>query len=137
MIFLEHAIFSKKCDVDTSKKLAYFSEQVALIEYMLSEFGYSPSNFDIGRDDLYQFFTFTLGNQSIEIGDLLEEKLGEVISNYDLDLISGTYSFKCYKCENLHITFYIKSLSEKNPFRTGDFDDLIYFYDSNTSYFVN
>jgi hypothetical protein len=137
MIFLEHAIFSKKCDGENDKKLTYFSEQVAFLEYMLSELGFSPCDFDIGRDDTYQFFTFTLGKLSTEVGDLLEEKLEEVIKDHDLDLVSGTYSFKCSKCENLHITFYIKSLSEKNPFRNGEFDDLLYFYGSNTSYFVN
>ena len=137
MIFLEHAVFSKKCDVDTSKKLAYFSEQVAFLEYTLSELGYSPCDFDIGRDDTYQFFTFTLGKLSTEIGDFLEERLEGLIEDHNLDLVSGTYSFKCSKCENLHITFYIKSLSEKNPFRNSKFDDSLYFYSSKTSYFIN
>lgn len=137
MIFLEHTVFSKKCDVETDKKLAYFSEQVAFLEYMLSELGYRPSDFDMGRDDTYQFFTFTLGKMPLEVGDFLEKHFEGVISDHDLDLLGGIHSFKCAKCENLHITFYIKALSEKNPFKNGDFDDLLYFYETNTSYFIN
>jgi hypothetical protein len=137
MIFLSHPVFSKKCGKEAERRLLNFADQVAFLEYTLSETGYEPIRFDLGRDDSYQFFIFTLGNHSVEAGTLLEEKLEAVIRRNKLDLINKVYSYKCSRCENLHLIFYIKSLSKKNPFKGGEFEDIFYACDANTSFFIN
>lgn len=137
MICLHHPVFAEKCCKKTELKLVKFAQQAYLMELKLLDYGVEVVNFDLGRDDLYQFAVFTLSQVSVDVGDFLKDQLNLMIQKSDLDLFDAAYSFKCSRCKNLHIACYIKPLSESNPFKSGELDQHFYMCNINTSFFIN
>ena len=137
MISIDHPVFSHQCSPKIEAKLFNFYKQVFFIERLLLEMEYVPTRFDIGRDDSYQFLIFTIENLPLKAEEPLKERLEMVIGDFELDLIESVRSFKCSNCENLHIIFYIKSLSNGNPFRDGKLNQYLYEAKEGSSILLN
>ena len=127
MISTSDGVFKSHCSKYLKAKLLKFKDQVDYVESTLIEMGLTPEQFDLGRNDGYQFFEFKVGTSS-------EEKLSLLKSNYDrlvnsnTPLVMSMVPYVCEYCESLHICFYIKALSLDNPFRTGDLQHHLYYF---------
>lgn len=107
-----------------------FRDQVAYIESTLIELGLTPDKFDLGRDDGHQFFEFHVGTTDEEKMRLVEESYDLLVNKANTPLVMSMVPYICANCDNLHLCFYIKALSVDNPFRAGDLEHHLYFFET-------
>ena len=130
MISTSNGVFKSYCSKHLQTKLMKFRDQVAYIESILTELGLSPDKFDLGRDDGHQFFEFHIGTSDETKMRLVEENYDLLVNKANTPLVMSMVPYICDNCENLHLCFYIKALSIDNPFRTGELEHHLYYFDA-------
>lgn len=133
MISISNGVFKSHCPKYAQERLKMFKAQVAYIEATLIELGLPPDKFDLGRDDGHQFFEFRIGLTDTEKMKLVEENYDLLVNKANTPLVMSMVPYICDNCENLHLCFYIKTLSKDNPFRAGDLEHHLYFFKSDES----
>lgn len=130
MISTSNGVFKSYCSKHLKTKLMKFRDQVAYIESTLIELGLSPDKFDLGRDDGHQFFEFHVGTTDEAKMRLVEENYDLLVNKANTPLVMSMVPYICANCDNLHLCFYIKALSVDNPFRAGDLESHLYFFEA-------
>ena len=130
MISTSNGVFKSYCSKHLKTKLMKFRDQVAYIESTLIELGLSPDKFDLGRDDGHQFFEFHVGTTDEAKMRLVEENYDLLVNKANTPLVMSMVPYICANCDNLHLCFYIKALSVENPFRAGDLENHLYFFEA-------
>ena len=130
MISTSNGVFKSYCSKHLKTKLMKFRDQVAYIESTLIELGLSPDKFDLGRDDGHQFFEFRVGTTDEAKMRLVEENYDLLVNKANTPLVMSMVPYICANCDNLHLCFYIKALSVDNPFRAGDLEHHLYFFET-------
>ena len=130
MISTSNGVFKSYCSKHLKTKLMKFRDQVAYIESTLIELGLTPDKFDLGRDDGHQFFEFHVGTTDEAKMRLVEENYDLLVNKDNTPLVMSMVPYICANCENLHLCFYIKALSVENPFRAGDLEHHLYFFEA-------
>ena len=130
MISTSNGVFKSYCSKHLKTKLMKFRDQVAYIESTLIELGLTPDKFDLGRDDGHQFFEFHVGTTDEAKMRLVEESYDLLVNKANTPLVMSMVPYICANCDNLHLCFYIKALSVENPFRTGDLENHLYFFEA-------
>ena len=133
MISTTNGVFKSHCSKYLKERLEKFKGQVAYIESTLIELGLTPDKFDLGRDDGHQFFEFHIGTSDEEKMRLVEENYDLLVNKTNTPLVMSMVPYICQNCENLHLCFYIKALSLDNPFRAGDLEHHLYYFESDES----
>ena len=130
MISTSNGVFKSYCSKHLKTKLMKFRDQVAYIESTLIELGLTPDKFDLGRDDGHQFFEFHVGTTDEEKMRLVEENYDLLVNKANTPLVMSMVPYICANCDNLHLCFYIKALSVENPFKAGDLESHLYFFEA-------
>lgn len=130
MISTSNGVFKSYCSKHLRAKLMKFKDQVAYIESTLIELGLSPDKFDLGRDDGHQFFEFHVGTTDEAKMRLAEENYDLLVNKANTPLVMSMVPYICANCDNLHLCFYLKALSVDNPFRAGDLEHHLYFFET-------
>ena len=130
MISTSNGVFKSYCSKHLKTKLMKFRDQVAYIESTLIELGLTPDKFDLGRDDGHQFFEFHVGTTDEAKMRLVEENYDLLVNKANTPLVMSMVPYICANCDNLHLCFYIKALSVENPFRAGDLENHLYFFEA-------
>ena len=130
MISTSNGVFKSYCSKHLKTKLMKFRDQVAYIESTLIELGLSPDKFDLGRDDGHQFFEFHVGTTDEAKMRLVEENYDLLVNKANTPLVMSMVPYICANCDNLHLCFYIKALSVDNPFKAGDLEHHLYFFET-------
>lgn len=129
MISINDKVFKSDCSKETQSKLMKFKDQVAYVESILIELGLAPDSFDLGRDDVHQFFEFHIGTADETKMRIVEENYDFLVNKTNTPLVMSMVPYICVNCENLHLCFYIKALSIDNPFRAGDLESHLFYFD--------
>ena len=129
MISTSNGVFKSYCSKYLQTKLMKFKDQVAYIESTLIELGLTPDKFDLGRDDSHQFFEFHIGVSDEAKRKLVEENYDLLVNKTNTPLVMSMVPYICANCENLHLCFYIKALSVDNPFRAGDLEHQLHYFE--------
>lgn len=130
MISTSNSVFKSYCSKHLRTKLMKFKDQVAYIESTLIELGLAPDKFDLGRDDGHQFFEFHVGTTDEAKMRLVEENYDLLVNKANTPLVMSMVPYICANCDNLHLCFYLKALSVDNPFRAGDLEHHLYFFET-------
>ena len=137
MISTSNGVFKSYCSKHLKTKLMKFRDQVAYIESTLIELGLTPDKFDLGRDDGHQFFEFHVGTTDEAKMRLVEENYDLLVNKANTPLVMSMVPYICANCDNLHLCFYIKALSVENPFRAGDLENHLYFFEADETNSTN
>lgn len=130
MLSDQHPVFKAHASPYLRPMVTDFKNQVMYIESTLIELGLNPTSFNLGRDDTYQFFVFGTNETDESFLEEIALKVKTLVNTPYTSLISNVVCYKCDDCLRIHVCFYIKALSHKNPFRIADLqDNLKYFND--------
>ncbi len=129
MISSTNGVFKSHCSKYLKERLEKFKAQVTYIESTLIELGLAPDKFDLGRDDGHQFFEFHIGTADEGKMKLVEENYDLLVNKANTPLVMSMVPYICANCENLHLCFYIKALSVDNPFRAGDLEHQLHYFE--------
>lgn len=134
MISTQNLLFKAEASPYLKPMVTDFKNQVMYIESNLIEFGLTPISFNLGRDDTYQYFEFGVKESDRYFLIKLKSKINSLANTPYTSLVNSVVCYVCQNCSRIHLCFYIKALSPKNPFRIADLQHhLKYFKDEASS----
>lgn len=134
MISKQNPVFKAHASPYLKPMVTDFKNQVMYIESNLIDFGLTPTSFNLGRDDTYQYFEFGVEETDEDLLMELKAKVKSLANTPYTSLVNNVVCYKCEICSRIHLCFYIKALSPKNPFRIADLQSYLkYFRDETTS----
>jgi len=94
MISKQNPVFKAHASPYLKPMVTEFKNQVMYIESTLSELGFTPTSFNLGRDDTYQFFEFGTNEKNEDLVDELQYIAKTLVNTPYTSLVNDVVSYK-------------------------------------------